>query len=178
MHFTPAFLLAAIAALTQAGKFSLEGMPPGGYILSHDENGNQTTKAIDPSTYRHPGPPSAKLRRTDSALQKRAQLPSNLQISCNNYGSYDHGDIVTAKMDLFAWCDSGNSIAPGSGVAFVIGDAVYYACSNGGWNPCSSGEINQADDLMNAQCGLWSDVNLWIQDWAKTYGRSIAGHAC
>lgn len=174
MRFTSTLLLAALAALAQAGKYSVEGLTDGGYIFSVDTNGNQVNETIDASKYL---PPSAKFRRGESSVSRRS-LPANLKIVCRDDGPYDDGSMVTSRTELGAWCDSGNFIPPGGSVVFVNANSVFYACSNGGWNPCSSGEVIDANSLMDAQCGAWTDVNLYIPDWAKSYGRDTPNHVC
>ena len=170
MHFTSTLLLAAIAALAQAAKFSTKNLPDGGHILSLDSNGNQVNETINPS--------STKVRRA-TRLSQRALLPATLKTGCRpNNGAYDHDSIVTSRNELGAWCDSGNQIAHHSSIVFVNGNAVWYACSNGGLNPCGSSEIEQANAIMDGDCGAWTDVNLYIPDWAKTYGRDTPGHVC
>lgn len=169
MRFTSTLLLAAIAAFAQAGKFSTENLPDGGYILSLDSKGNQVNETIHPS--------SMKGRRA-SRLSLRSALPPDLKITCRSDGGYDHNSMVTSRNALANWCDSGNQIAGGGSVVFVNSNAIYYACSNGGRNPCSSGEVSQANSIMDGDCGAWTDVNLYIPGWAKTYGRDTPGHVC
>jgi hypothetical protein len=169
MHFTSTLVLAALAALVQAGIFSTENLPDGGYILSLDSNGNQVNETIDPA--------SIKVRHA-SRLSSRASLPTDLRITCRNNGPYDHNAMVLSRNQLGAWCDSGNKIPGGRSVVFVHANAVYYACSNGGDNPCSSGEVTQANSHMDAHCGAWTDVNLYIPGWAKSYGRDTPNHVC
>jgi hypothetical protein len=185
MHFNPTILLASLAALTltQAGNFSIGHLPSGGYILSMDEHGNQITETIDPAKYRGPSDhakqpsASAKFRaRTDSNLSPRT-LPGP-KVTCRNNGPYGHDDIGVAGAGLRFYCDSGNKIPGRGSVAFVSGQAVWYACSNGGQNPCSSEEFWEANGIMDAECGAWTDINLYIGDWAKTYGRDTIGHIC
>ncbi|KAI4122835.1 MAG: hypothetical protein LQ347_006370 [Umbilicaria vellea] len=169
MRFTSTLLLAAIAAVAQAGTFSIENLPDGGYILSLDSDGNQVNETIHPS--------SVKVPRA-SRLAPRGPLPPLVKTTCRADGNYDHNSMVTSRNQLGAFCDSGHYINGGSSVVFVNSNAIYYACSNGGRNFCSSAEIAQANSIMDGTCGAWTDVNLYIPGWAKTYGRDTLGNIC
>jgi len=57
----------------------------------------------------------------------------------------------------------------------VSNTAVAYICNYGGQQPCSSGEYDDTNNLINDNCGGSSAGWVLINDWAKGYGRDNTG---
>lgn len=105
----------------------------------------------------------------------RQTLPSQ-QIGCTSVGQqYAASDFETAQTNMLGFCDTGGQVSPSSAKIFYSGTAAAYVCSYGGSNPCSTAEWTDANSTMDGACGAGNGAYSWIGDWAKTYGRDVAG---
>lgn len=94
----------------------------------------------------------------------------------NNKISLDPASIIAAQNALKIQCVSGSIPAQDNGgVAYAIRSGVlFYACTFTGTQPCPSEEIDYAQEFVNGKCGSGYAGTMYIQDWAKGYGRQNA----
>lgn len=103
-----------------------------------------------------------------STLESRALPVSDSR--CVAYG-FQYSDYEIAFNSLARWCDDGNQIKAGGWIAAKQSSAMVYACSSGGRNPCSSGELRDFHLYIEKKCGQTIAGWVKLDDWAKTYGR-------
>lgn len=90
-----------------------------------------------------------------------------------------HSDVLEAQNSMKAWCDAGNQVPPGTCAVWKVRGAFTQVDNRGLWNPCSSGEWNEAVSIWNAQGWGWRPSYIMIWEWAKGYAQKFAGdHAC
>ncbi|TPX11832.1 uncharacterized protein E0L32_007569 [Thyridium curvatum] len=178
MHYSSAFLVSLLAA-TAAAK---------GFVLpANQEDGVYISKG-------RPHPHSSKFRRDVSTTVKIGNItydevtePGAIEkrgvpwtaVRCDDRNILNEWDYAPARDNLKKSCDKGNK-APAwdgkSGILYArVGSAIWYVCSWGGENPCSTDEINDAEVKMDAECT--DEVSAWIEvsNWKKGYGRAISG---
>lgn len=111
-----------------------------------------------------------------SAIEKR--MPVNA-ITCDPRNILNAWDYVDSRDNLKKFCNKGVKVPKWNGVSGIlyarVGSAIWYACSWGGVNPCSGGEIDEAETRMDHSCG--DDESAWVEmnTWKKGYGRAITG---
>jgi hypothetical protein len=103
-----------------------------------------------------------------NSIEQRALPVSDSR--CVAYG-FNYKDYEAAFNSLAQWCDDGNQIKAGGWITAKYSSAMVYACSYGGRNPCSSGEMRDFHLYIEKKCG--QTIAGWVKmdDWAKTYGR-------
>lgn len=113
-----------------------------------------------------------------TSIDKRASIDiPKRQLPVSDQKCYDGEDMLDgvnyeqAKANLGAMCDEGTALPGGSSLVARIGSAAVYGCSWGGQNPCSSDEVNGAMDIIDGNCGNLHPGDIWLQDWAKIWGR-------
>lgn len=177
MHFFST-LLFVLAAATVNGLPSIITIPPtdenGIYFAEDDGNGNlKRTKLANSTT----------LGVDDFELQKRGTLVNPTTVcSTTSETINNRKSLRYAKFTLQKFCNDGQKIpawiSGKSGVLYSKQDgAIWYGCSWGGVNPCSPGEILEAEALMNQKCEAYKSAWVEMQDWKKGYGRAVDGKA-
>ncbi|KAK0652449.1 hypothetical protein B0T16DRAFT_454815 [Cercophora newfieldiana] len=84
-------------------------------------------------------------------------------------------DWESARSSFCAFCDAGGMIPRNGKVVFKVNHAVAYGCSAGGDNPCSTTELMWFTHWLDDKCGFGMAGMADMQDWAKRYGRGLAG---
>ncbi|EOO00150.1 hypothetical protein UCRPA7_4370 [Phaeoacremonium minimum UCRPA7] len=112
---------------------------------------------------------------SEADLFKR-QYP-NCETGCTGGDTYDHDDYITAVTLMQGYCDGGAKVGTRNSKVFSAGSAMVYICNSSGigGQGCSRTEWDHFNELMDINCGLWKGSYTWINDWAKTYGRDVAG---
>ncbi|KAK4445297.1 hypothetical protein QBC34DRAFT_384321 [Podospora aff. communis PSN243] len=148
--------------LGDKGGFVVPDGPDGFYEMRFDEKaGTATIRAIE--IHDNTTAPAVKPRDLTEAsdnIQRRhhskwGQTLSHAYWSVPS-GMYYNGYL--AALDFGRVCDQGSQIPPRGAVWQRRGDSIFYGCSAGWWNPCSSSEVlAYLNDLLQI-CGTYCMV--------------------
>lgn len=164
--------------IMKEGGFLLPDGPDG--IFSITLNANSTEATITTIELFDDTKTSKRSSSSSSSVhvEPRALPIASWGCMASRHNSNDY-DQVTRAFGRF--CDDGWKI-PGAnpGILYTrVGSSIAYGCSYGGVNPCSSGEFYQSDVFLDSKCRQYMGGWIWMPDWAKGYGRVLAGElAC
>ena len=163
-------LLLAVAAVNG---FSLpENMGDGIYIASAGSTEAKLVSRSDPSILE--AITSQEQESTVSATEAREpDYPISAMNCYNGEHLLDGTNFEQAKAMLASECQDWN-IPSGGSIVAVVGSVAVYACSWGGSNPCGEDEMIFMMARINDECGNLRSGDVWMQDWAKIYGRGKA----
>lgn len=103
----------------------------------------------------------------------KMRLPQSYDMSCFD----DHApveDLDDATRMLAGACEAGMRTNSQSASKWTAGSANAHVCATGyGAQPCSAQEVKLFFGVLDAYCGPTGLGNIWIPDWAKTYGRDM-----
>lgn len=168
MHF-----LTLLTAAATAQAFTVPAnLPNGIYSVAIDARGNALTapllvRALTPSS--------------PNRITSRQQAPSlpNPSTNCHNRqfaSSRAEYDSVLKAFNSVV-CDPATMYRAGAAIWISVAEAktVPYMCNYEAANRCWTSESNEADALMNKQCGANGIGWVYVDQYKKAYGRENVG---
>ncbi|KAK5656033.1 hypothetical protein OQA88_5172 [Cercophora sp. LCS_1] len=162
----PSTLLLAFVATSHA-YIVPASLPDGQYTISFDANGNAIG---EPRFVQELGGVNA----TAHALEGRQTSLPGPTINCRDR-RVTRGDYDNAVASMKNECDKGIYYNARTAVWWTSGSAIAYLCNYDNSNRCWRGEVEQAANLVDANCGRSNIGWVYIDAYKKSYGRENSG---
>lgn len=165
-------LLTLLTAAATAHAFTVPAnLPNGIYSVAIDARGNALST---PLLVRSLSPPSRITPRQNQA----PSLP-NPSTNCHNRQFASSRAEYDAALKAFnsVVCDPATMYQAGAAIWISVADAktVPYMCNYEAANRCWTSESNEADGLLNKQCGASGIGWVYVDQYKKSYGRENVG---
>jgi hypothetical protein len=146
-----------------------EGLPDGAYTASIDHQGN----LVGEPTMIRPLEAHEYDANNSTLARRQANLPSP-EVNCHNR-VLNRADYNSALASFNNICNGGDHYPAHSTTWITAGSAVVYMCNYANSNRCWPAENNQADALMNVNCGSNGVGWVYVDAYKKSIGRENAG---
>ena len=163
-------LTVLLSALAGCHAFTIpSGLEDGVYTVAIDARGNALS---EPKLLQAIG--DIKVRSPSRVAARQAPSLPSPSTSCHNRQlAATREEFDTALRVFNSVCDQATHYQAGAAVWISVNDArtVPYLCNYDQGNRCWSSESNEANNLINRQCGNTGIGWVYIDQYKKSYGR-------
>ena len=141
-----------------------EGLADGIYTIPFDSVTGEAT-----------GEPVLAARTINSRIDRRQNLPQQVQTRCGGNTNINISEFQTAKAQLEEACDKGTVYPANTAVIYTSGSTVAYFCTYNARSRCYRNEYEQAMLQVVARCGSGKTGEVVASSINRAYGGATVG---